>query len=178
MKLITTIAAGALTAGALLAPAAASADTSSFQDTKGDVAHGVDLWSAKVTNNKRVRVTLQHDNLVRDFRSGASVSLYLDTDADHKGPEFVLGGGLYEGSDYQLSRTNGWKAVGEPLSCRHSLSLDFAADRAYTWFGRKCLGSPTDVRVAVKVAGEKKNGTIVTDWLGSRRHFTAWVAQD
>jgi hypothetical protein len=175
MKL-KSLAAGTI-AAALLAPTAATADVGSFKDARGDIAHGVDLWRVTVTNEKRVRVDLKHDNLVRDFRKGGGLSLFLDTDPTQAGPEFVLGAGLFEGSDYQLSRTDGWKPVGEPLSCRHQLSLDYAADVTHTWFGRRCLGNPTSVRVAVKVAGERPSGRIVKDWLTSWHAFTPWVAQ-
>ncbi len=171
-----TLAAAAIVA-TLVAPSPAMAEVRSFRDAHGDVNHGVDLWRVKVTNAKRVRVMLQHDNLVRGFRRGGGLSLYLDTDPGRPGPEFVLGAGLFKGSDYQLSRTQGWKPVGEPLSCNHSLRLDYEADRTYMWFGRRCLGSPSAVRVAVKVAGQRPNGTVVTDWLRSRRHFSAWVDQ-
>jgi hypothetical protein len=169
--------AGIAAAAAMLAPTPASAEVRTFQDAKGDVAHGVDVWSVKVTNRKLVRVDIQHDNLVRSFRSGASAAVFLDTDRDRPGPEFVLGSGLFHGTDYQLSKARRWKAVGAPLTCNHALSLDYAADVTHLRFGRKCLGNPEDVRVAVKAAGERRNGDIVVDWLGGRRQLTAWVGR-
>jgi hypothetical protein len=43
---------------------------------------------------------------------------------------------------------------------------------------RNAIGSPAEVRVAVRVAGTRPDGsTTRTDWLGEPRTFTEWVAQ-
>ncbi len=171
---IRTIAAG-LFAATMLAPAPAMAQTRIVTDAD-DIAHGVDVLRLRVTHEKRVSVHLKHANLRRTFKQTGGISIFLDTDRATKGPEFVLGTGLFA-TDYQLSHAEGWKAVGEPLTCPHRLRFDFAEDRTHVWFNRKCLGSPADVRVAVKAAGQTKDGAILVDWVTKRRAFTDWVAQ-
>ena len=55
-----------------------------------------------------------------------------------------------------------------------------AADRETVRFriSREAIGSPDEVRVAVRVAGTRPSGASTkTDWLGAPRSFTDWVAQ-
>lgn len=40
---------------------------------------------------------------------------------------------------------------------------------------RQALGRTGEVRVAVKVSGERTDGGSVTDWLREPRSFTPWV---
>ena len=171
-----TAATAAITLG-LAGPATAA--TATFDDASGDVAHGVDIQSVTVVNEKNVRVVIQHDNLRPSFKSGASGTVYLDTDRSQKGPEFAFTGGFFEGADYALIKTDGWK-VGRravPLTCSYEMHLDYAADVTRMRMSRACLDRPGKVRVAVKVAGEQSDGDIVRDWLGSRREFTPWVVR-
>ena len=82
-KLGSTVTAviGAAVGTALMATTgSAAAATSTFQDAQGDMAHGADILSAKVVNEKNVRVVLQVEDLVRSYKSGAGVTVYLDTD--------------------------------------------------------------------------------------------------
>jgi hypothetical protein len=157
----------------------ATAATATFDDAAGDVAHGVDISSVTVVNEKNVRVVIQHEDLQRSYKSGASGSVFLDTDPGQPGPEFVFTGGFFEGADYALIRTDGWKfgrrAV--PLTCSYEMHLDYAADVTRMRMSRACLDMPGKVRVAVKAAGEQADGDIVRDWLGSRRELAPWVAR-
>ena len=171
---------GAAVAASVLGLAGpATAATATFDDASGDVAHPVDLQSVKVVNEKNVRIALQHDDLRPSFKSGASGAVYLDTDPTQTGPEYVFVGGYFEGADYALIKTDGWKygrrAV--PLTCSYEMHLDYAADVTRMRVSRACMGKPGKVRVAVKVAGEQADGDIVRDWLGSRREFSPWVAR-
>ena len=157
----------------------ATAATATFDDAAGDVAHPVDIYGVTVVNEKNVRVVIKHDDLRRSFRSGASGTVFLDTDPSEAGPEFAFTGGYFEGADYALIKTDGWtfgrRAV--PLTCSYEMHLDYAADLTAMRMSRACLGNPGKVRVAVKAAGEQPDGDIVHDWLGSRREFTPWVAR-
>lgn len=176
MKSLAVASAAAFTLG-LAGPAGAA--TMTFDDTRGDVAHGVDLESVTVVNDRNVRVVIQHADLQRSFRSGASGTVYLDTDRSQAGPEFAFVAGFFEGTDYALARTDGWelrrRAV--PLTCSYEMKLDFAADVTRIRMSRACVDHPGSVRVAVKAAGEQRDGDVVRDWLGSRREFTSWVAR-
>ncbi len=181
MSKLITGALAVLSAGvcavALAGPAAAA--TRTFADAKDDVAHGVDLERVKLVNEKFVRVVVHHEDLVRSFRSGAGMSVWLDTDSSKKGPEYLFGGGLFDGTDYRLTKADGWKAGGAKLpdGCTYRLRLNYADDISRIRIGRSCLGGPDEVRIAVKAAGQQKDGDTVTDWLDGRRHFTSWVAK-
>jgi hypothetical protein len=56
--------------------------------------------------------------------------------------------------------------------------LDYDREHVRTRVSREALGSPEQVRVAVKVSGSRRDGTSTgIDWLGEPRSFTEWVAQ-
>jgi len=180
----TTLGALALAAGLALTMGVAGpagAATRTFDDAVGDIEHGVDIESVKVVNEKNVRVVVQHDDLVRSFRSGASMTVYLDTDRSEPGPEFGLAGALFEGGDYGLLPTvgDGWRLSRRaiPLTCSYESRLDYAADVTRIRISRACLDRPGEVRVAVRAGGEQPDGDIVRDWLGSPRALTPWVAR-
>ena len=44
---------------------------------------------------------LNDTNLRRDPRTGAGGVVYIDTDAEDRGPELAFVGGYFEGTDYQ-----------------------------------------------------------------------------
>lgn len=176
------IAAAGLALAAFVGTAApALAASSTFEDATGDVAHGVDIESVKVVNEKNVRIQVQHADLVKSWRSGASMTVFLDTDPAQPGPEFAFPSVLFEGGDYGLIPTkgDGWSYGRRvvPMTCSYELKLDFAKDTTSIRIARGCLDNPGEVRVAVKAAGTKPNGDIVTDWLGGRRQLTEGVSR-
>jgi hypothetical protein len=169
----------ATTAAALTVAGPALAASLTATDPQ-DIDHGVDLRKVKVYNGEaNLKVTLTHVNLRKSFKSGASGSVYIDTDPTDKGPEYVFSGGFYEGTDYMLSRTEGFgvKKWGKPVKCSYQLRLDYAEEKTRMRIGQGCLGDVDQVRIAVKVAGERTDGSIVTDWLGEPREFTDWAAR-
>jgi hypothetical protein len=169
----------ALAAGVLGLASPVAAAERTFEDARGDVAHGVDLHSVKVVNEKNVRLVIQHRNLRPSFRSGAGMTAYLDTDRTEKGPEFAFTGGLFDGTDYALVRTDGWKLAGHVTNerCSYRMRLDYAEDVTRVRMSRACLAKPDGVRVAVRAGGQQADGDQVTDWLTGRREWTRWVAQ-
>lgn len=169
---------GAAVGVALVATSgSAIAATSTFQDAQGDMAHGADIHSVRVVNEKNVRVVLKVDDLVRTYKSGAGVTLYLDTDRADAGPEFAFLAGMFEGTDYGLVRTEGWDVPDNPRVVRgfHIMKLDYDNDVARFRMAREALDHAGKVRVAVKTSGEQSDGDIVHDWLGERRELSSWV---
>ena len=168
-----------VSSAALAGPAAA--DTVAFDDARGDMlGHGADIWSVRVVNDDHVRVRVGHDDLVRTWRSGSSLSVFLDTDRQRRGPELVLQGATYEGADYALLRADGWRpASGQtaPLRCGYAMTLDYARDTAAVRIDRSCLKGADGIRVAVRTGGDLDNHTVV-DWLGAPRSWTRWIARD
>lgn len=178
----TTVLSGAALALAALtlSPLApASADDVGVSDPK-DLGHGVDLRSVTVDHGGRnVVVTTTHTDLVESFRSGSSGAVFIDTDDSDPGPEYVLAGGFFVGTDYALLDTDGFptKKWGEPVEGSYRMKVDYDGETVRFRIARDAIGSPDQVRVAVRVAGTRPNGKDTrTDWLGAPRSFTDWVA--
>lgn len=178
--LIHTATATAATAALALGfPAAASAEAYGIDDP-ADVHHGVDLRAVQIKNGeKNLRITLTHTNLRRDPKTGAGGSVYVDTDPTDKGPELVFVGGFFEGTDYALLHTEGFgvKKWGRAVKGSYEMTLDYKKDQTHMRMSRKALGQAGKVRVAVRVSGQRTDGTSVVDWLGQPRSFTPWVAK-
>jgi hypothetical protein len=175
----TLLAAGAAAALTLGLAAPATAASIAVTDP-ADVRQGVDLRAVRVDNGERnLTIQLSHTNLRRDPRAGMGGAVYIDTDPADRGPELVFVGGFFVGTDYQLRATEGfgvhnWKA---PVRGFYEMKLDYAKERTRMTISRKALGGAAKVRVAVRVAGRRTDGTQVVDWLGAPRSFTRWVAR-
>ena len=119
-------------------------------------------------------VKIRFTDLRRRSTGGpAGLTMLIDTRSDRVGAEFRLTTGLQSGTDFQLVKVRGGRAVGEPLSCPHRLRLDFAGDRLVFGAARTCLGSPQSVRVGVKMRDDFDSSHPVVDWLGAPRSWTA-----
>ena len=169
-----TIAALALTQ---LAPA--NADGIGVSDPQ-DLGHGVDLRSVEVKHGGRnVVVTTTHTNLRESFRSGSSGVVFIDTDPTDPGPEYVFAGGYFVGTDYALLHTDGFATSrwGDPVEGSYRMKVDYETEQVRMRIARDAIGSPDEVRVAVRVAGTRTDGTNTKrDWLGAPRSWTEWVA--
>ena len=170
----------AVAALALTQTSPASADGIGVSDP-ADLDHGVDLRSVEVEHEARnIVVTTTHTNLRPSFRTGSSGTVFLDTDASDPGPEYAFVGGYFVGTDYRLTEVEGFsrKAQGEPVEGSYRMRVDYDADHVRMRISREAIGSPDEVRVAVRVAGTRTDGSnTATDWLGEPRSFTDWVAQ-
>lgn len=179
----TLLSAAALSVAALtltqLSPA--TADGIGVSDP-ADLQHGVDLRSVVVDHNaSNLVVTTTHTNLRRTFRSGSGGAVFIDTDPADAGPEYVLVGGYFVGTDYSLLHTDGFAGStwGEPVEGSYRMTVDYDKEQVRTRISRATIGSPSQVRVAVRVAGTRTDGSSTPkDWLGEPRSFTEWVAAD
>jgi hypothetical protein len=169
------LAAAALVLGTAGTAAAQSRTVSDPADTSGSLGD-ISLVTVKHTS-KQVRTTVLVDDLRPTSKGGpSSLSVFIDTDRDAKGPEFRLATGMQEGTDFQLVAVKDWKPVGEPLGCAHSVDLDFGEDTARLSVARACVGSPEDVRVGVKMTDAFDPSHVLVDWLKKPRGFTTWLA--
>lgn len=142
-----------------------------------DTSHGSDLLAVKVAHRQaNLVVVTTHDDLRRSPSSGSGGLVYLDTDRADRGPEYVVVGGYFEGTDYVLLETEGFGVAqwGEPVEGSYELSIDYAADKVRTKIAQEAIGSPDEVRVAVKASGPS---AATTDWVGAPKSFTPWVAR-
>ena len=180
MRTLTTTAALSAASLALLVAAPAHAEQYGVDDPQ-DTWHGSDIRALQVHNGTEdLRITTIHDNLVRRAASGSAEAIYLDTDRDHRGPEYVLAAGLYEGTDYLLSETDGfgtdkWGDAVE--NGDYILHIDYRKDRARVKISQATLGNPDAVRVAVRASGTRTDGTShgLVDWVGKPRQLTPWI---
>jgi hypothetical protein len=175
---VTALSVAALTVG-LAGPA--SADSIGVRDPR-DTSHGSDLRAVHVEHGDRnVVVTTHHTNLRRDPASGSAGTVYVDTDPGNRGPEIVLVGGYFVGTDYQLLHTEGFgrRSWGQPVEGSYEMTVDYAKDQVRMRMSRASLGRPDQVRVAVRVSGTRSDGTSrgLVDWLGEPRSWTLWVDQ-
>lgn len=178
MNKITVGSAGIGFVATLALSGSALAQSASFADARGDIDHGADIHRVKVTNEDSVRVTVKHANLVRSYRSGSGLTVFLDTNRQKPGPEYMLVGGTFSGTDYALVKAAGWQ-VGRRVNspgCTYRMDLDYRADTATVTMDRDCLSKPGAIRVAVRTTGAVGDDT-VRDWLDGRRNFTPLVAR-
>jgi hypothetical protein len=164
---------------AAFAPAAL-ADASRFTDARGDISQGADIRAVRVFNGPaQLRVNVKHRDLVRSFRSGSSISVFLDTDPARRGPEFVFTGGTFEGADYALLPARGFRASSDRQVPLHGgsylMRLDYARDIARITIDQVVLGTPAAVRVEVKTGAEATGREREVDWLGAPRSLTPRV---
>jgi hypothetical protein len=178
-----TASAAALSAAALTVGLAAPATAASIgvKDPQ-DTFHGSDLRSVQVKHgDANLTVVTTHTNLKRDPRTGSSGAVYIDTDRNDRGPEFVFVGGYFEGTDYQFIETEGFghKNWGAPVDGSYEMTIDYSKEQVRMRMSREAIGNPAKVRVAVRVSGTRTDGTShgLVDWLGDPRSFTQWVAK-
>lgn len=165
------------TAAVVVSAGGAMAETARVVDAPDDMGHPADVASATVRyTSDAVVVRVRHDDLRR--RGSAGLSVFYDTDAARKGPEFVLGGGLFEGTDYLLTGARGWKSNNKPVECSYRMRVNFTKDVSVVRMDRGCFDDAAQVRVAVRVSGESAAaGEWLDDWVGERR-WGGWLAAD
>jgi hypothetical protein len=98
------------------------------------------------------------------------MSVFLDTERDRKGPEYVFFGGR---TTPQCA--DGWKAASltaEPLRCGYDSKLDYSKDVALVRIDRARLDRPGAVRVEVRTGESSPPVTPPSTWLGAPGHFT------
>jgi hypothetical protein len=180
----TTAAVAALSAAAVTIALAgpASAELYGVNDPR-DTFHGSDVLALQVRNGQdSVNVTTFHSNLRRDPATGSGGRIYVDTDRNDAGPEYVFVGGFFEGTDYQLLHTEGFAPGkwGNPVANGdYAMRVRYGKERVRFLMSRAALGNPGSVRVAVRVSGTRADGTShgLPDWVGKRRAFTPWIAR-
>lgn len=148
-----------------------------------DTHHGSDITGLTVRNGvENVHVVTTHVNLRRSPASGSGGVTYLDTDPNDRGPEYAFAAGYFVGTDYVLVETEGFgpRRWGNPVEHGdYIMKVNYRKDRVRVTMSRHALGDPTDVRVAVRASGSRRDGSGegLVDWVGEPRSFTPWMAQ-
>jgi hypothetical protein len=180
----TIVAAVALSTAALTLGLAGPAQAELYGiDDPEDTFHGSDIRAVQIRNGQEnLNVTTFHSNLRRDPATGSGGRVYVDTNRNDAGPEYVFVAGFTRGTDYQLLRTEGFAADkwGRPVSNGdYIMRVRYAKDRVRFRMSRPALGNPGAVRVSVVASGNRTDGTShgLVDWVGERRSFTPWIAR-
>ncbi|HWM75857.1 MAG TPA: hypothetical protein VNQ53_19060 [Nocardioides sp.] len=170
------LAVAGLTLALLGLAAPANAERYSVDDPADASASLNDIYGLTVRHGEqRVRFTIRVDDLRRSSSAGAT--LFLDTNPADKGPEYALGTGLSDGTDYALTKVEGWRGIGgQPLHCNYTLHLRYKADVVNGWISRGCLGKPDTVRAAVKMVDTHDASHKVTDWAPAKKKLGLAIA--
>ena len=155
----------------------AAAETTTFDDGADATASLNDILRVKVNHGVgQVAVRISFTDLRKKSAGGpASIGIFLDTRPGRKGPEFRLGSGLNEGTDFQLMRMKNWKPVGNPKTCEHDLDLQFKRNRLVFKVARDCIGTPDAVRIGAKMTDQFDGSHPVHDWMKGPRRWTSSV---
>lgn len=162
----------------LLHAPAAHADSVAVTDPADASASDADIRKVRVNHAARTVYTRIEVEDLDIASSQAGVTIWYDVDGSHPGPEFQIGVPLFEGADWAVTRSNRWRSVGEPRSCRSDLTFLPAQDAVRVEVGRGCITSPNNVRVSVRMTEPVSQSQVVRDWVPSRRHFLPWVVRN
>ncbi len=174
----------ALSAAALTVGLAGTAHAEQYGiDDPRETGHGSDILALQVRNaDQNLHVVSYHQNLRKDPATGSGGRVFIDTDSEDRGPEYVFVAGYTQGTDFVLLETEGFKASswGEPVEQGdYKMVVRYKVDRVHVTLSRHAIGDPTDVRVAMRASGNRSDGTTdgLVDWVGEPRSFTPWIAQ-
>lgn len=140
-RIALTTGAALVLAGLAAAPAHAEFySTSDPADAKGSLTDMRAVRAKHGQANMVVRVRFR--DLTRS--SSAGLSIFLDTDTSRKGPEYVLSSGLGDGTDYALTKADGWRATGKPIDCDYEARHWWGIKNAVrVRVARECLQEPS-----------------------------------
>lgn len=176
----TSLAAVAAATLALGVAAPAHADRYGVDDPE-DTFHGSDVTALTVVHGpENLTVTTQHLGLRPDPATGSRETVFIDTDRSDPGPEYVFSADLTRSFRYVLRATDGFarSTWGDPVEHGdYILDVDYRQERARVRISHAALGSPSAVRVAARVSGQRTDGTRhhLTDWVGKPRLFSLWI---
>ena len=169
-----------LTAGAALlltglVAAPAHAEYYAIDDPADARASLTDIYGLSAMHGgSNVLVKVRFNELMRS--SAAGVSIFLDTDRDLRGPEFVLTSGLGDGTDYVLTEAVAWRGSVTRVDCDYQARPRWGRDVFRALISRDCLGQPASVRVSVKMVDQADGSHPVADWAPRRKRWSLPIA--
>ena len=158
-----------------LAAAPAHAEYFSIDDPADASASLTDVYGfTAMHGGSNLLVKVRFNELMRS--SAAGVSIFIDTDRDLRGPEFVLSSGLGDGTDYVLTEAVAWRGSDSRVDCDYEARPRWGKDVFRTLISRDCLGTPDSVRVSVKMVDQADGSHPVSDWSPKRHRWGLPIA--
>lgn len=170
----------ALTAGATLAlcglvAGPAHAERYSIDDPADASGSLSDIYGVEANHGgDNLFVKVRFNDLVRS--SAAGLSIYLDTDRERKGPEYVLSSGLGDGTDYVLTGADGWQGSDDLIDCDYAARPQWGNDVFRAVISRDCFDRADSVRVSVKMIDRADGSHPIGDWAPRRHRWSLPIA--
>jgi hypothetical protein len=175
MRSRTALAVGAGLALAALAAAPAHAELYSIDDPADASASLTDITGLEANHGTtKLLVKVRFTELMRT--SAAGISVFIDSDPDSRGAEYVLSSGLGNGTDYVLTEARGWQAVDKRVSCDYTARPKWGNDVFRAVISRECFDDASSVRVSVKMADMADGSHPVVDWAPKRHRWSLPMA--
>ncbi len=175
MRSRIALAAGSALALAALVAAPANAEFYSIDDPDDASASLSDVYGFEANHGSdNLRVKIYFNDLVRS--SAAGVSIFLDTDRDVKGPEYVLSSGLGDGTDYVLTEAQAWRGSDNRVSCDYAARPRWGKNTFRAVISRDCFDAAASVRVSVKMVDQADGSHPVVDWAPKRHRWSLPIA--
>jgi len=172
-RICLTAGAALLLTGLVAAPA--HAEYYAIDDPADASASLTDIYGVSAMHGgTNVLVKVRFNELMRS--SAAGVSIFIDTDRDVKGPEFVLSSGLGDGTDYVLTEAVAWQGSDDRVDCDYAAQPLWGRDVFRALISRDCLGEPDSVRVSVKMVDQVDGSHPVADWAPMRKRWSLPIA--
>lgn len=135
--------------------------------------------SASLTDVRGLEANHGSDNLLVKVRfrelmrsSAAGVSVFVDTDREEKGPEYVLSSGLGDGTDYVLTEADAWRGSERRVDCDYSARPKWGRDVFRAVLSRDCFDRAASVRVSARMVDQADGSHVVVDWVPQRRRWS------
>ena len=159
--------------GMVAAPA--HAEFYGIDDPADASASLTDIYGIEANHGSdNLRVKVYFNELMRS--SAAGVSVFIDTDRDVKGPEYVLSSGLGDGTDYVLTEAAGWQGSDSRVRCDYAARPRWGKDVFRAVISRDCLDGASSVRVSVKMVYQADGSHPVVDWAPKRHRWSLPIA--
>jgi hypothetical protein len=171
MRTRTALTAGAALVLAGLTAAPASAEFYEIDDPADASASLTDIYGMEATHGREnLKVKVRFNELMRS--SAAGLSVFIDSDRDVKGPEYVLSSGLGDGTDYVLTRAEAWRGSDNRVKCDYVARPKWGKDLFRAVISRECFDSASTVRVSVKMVDQTGGSRPVVDWVPKRHRWS------
>ncbi|RYB91884.1 hypothetical protein EUA93_17310 [Nocardioides oleivorans] len=175
MRSRTALAVGTGLALAALVAGPAHAEFYRIDDPADATASLTDITGLEANHGKaNLLVKVRFQELMRT--SAAGISVFIDTDPDARGAEYVLSSGLGDGTDYVLTEARGWRAVDERVSCDYDAKPKWGNDVFRAVISRDCFDDASSIRISVKMGDMADGSHPVVDWAPKRHRWSLPIA--